>query len=459
MCSEPASAVLSGVLRLLSQQGNRAPERPKGGVSVPCIKLSASVSPSAEDAHRQRKKMGKGKSSNICGDVAGACVAKPIEIFTSKQPSDPLLTDEPLGVVFEAAKLWEAAKPTAAGVPSANFVKAALATGDVFDALGMGVVNGDVFGNAAKIEKNIQVQVQADGVTLEQMVEKELEVAAKVWNGQAAAKVALEGSTSLALLWLNRFLAFMEGTLAAMQANDATPLRQCVQAGYDKGLKRHHGFVVRGAFAVVMKTVPERQQFLKTLSGEAPPEQVGKGLASMQASMSQIVETIDTFLKAKQIELPDVEAAKADKAVWQAELTASEKAAHQQAKAEQAAQKKVAAEQAAQEKAAAAAKAAEEKAAATAAATAAMAAAWAAAEEEKAFQAAAAKAAKEEAAAAKKAAAAKASLVRKESSDQLKAQAAAAKETEKAKKAEVEAIAKAAKEEAAAAAAKVRFAR
>ena len=80
------------------------------------------------------------------------------------------------------------------------------------------------------------------------------------------------------------------------------PLSACVQVGYDKGLKMHHNFVMKGTFAVAVKAAPDRTKFMEQLAIGSTPADVMKGLAKVYAKFTTAVGTIDTFLKEKKIE-------------------------------------------------------------------------------------------------------------------------------------------------------------
>lgn len=80
------------------------------------------------------------------------------------------------------------------------------------------------------------------------------------------------------------------------------PLSACVQVGYDKGLKMHHNFVMKGTFAVAVKAAPDRAKFMAQLAIGSTPADVMKGLAKVYAKFTTTIGTIDTFLKEKKIE-------------------------------------------------------------------------------------------------------------------------------------------------------------
>ena len=170
----------------------------------------------------------------------------------------------------DAMAKWAALEVSDKGVPSQPFIDAALAITNIFDELkGMGMVKSDIAGNAGKIQKNV-----TDGSkTLEEMVDGEIAAA-----GGDVKKGTKEGSTGLALLWLKRCelhhanpstttaaracathrpfttsrsaLALITYMLEAMVADPTKKLADCVSVGYEKGLRPHHNFVMKGTFAV-----------------------------------------------------------------------------------------------------------------------------------------------------------------------------------------------------------------
>lgn len=192
-------------------------------------------------------------------------------------------------------KKWNTIKPIKQGLPAKEFIEAALAITAIFDTMsGMKMVKDDIVGNASKIKKNM---TGAKDETLQSMVEKELEAA-----GGDVKKATKEGSTALALLWLKRALMLIEGMLGAMLTSESMPLSDCVQVGYDKGLKMHHNFVMKGTFAVAVKAAPDRTKFMEQLAIGSTPEAVMTGLAKVYSKFTTTVGSIDTFLKQKKIE-------------------------------------------------------------------------------------------------------------------------------------------------------------
>lgn len=133
-------------------------------------------------------------------------------------------------------------------VPCKLFLDATVQLIKIFDSIyGMGMVKDDIDGNRAKIEANL-LKLPADAqptATLQSMCRAELGAA----KGAAAASV--EGSTCLAILWLKRALLLVEGMLEALVADAKAELADCVNKGYEKGLKMHHNMIMKGVFNTV----------------------------------------------------------------------------------------------------------------------------------------------------------------------------------------------------------------
>ena len=134
-------------------------------------------------------------------------------------------------------------------VPCKLFLDATVQLIKIFDSIyGMGMVKDDIDGNRAKIEANL-LKLPADAqptATLQSMCRAELAAT----KGDAAA-ASVEGSTCLAILWLKRALLLVEGMLEALVADAKAELADCVNKGYEKGLKMHHNMIMKGVFNTV----------------------------------------------------------------------------------------------------------------------------------------------------------------------------------------------------------------
>ena len=177
-------------------------------------------------------------------------------------------------------------------VPCKLFLDATVQLIKIFDSIyGMGMVKDDIDGNRAKIEANL-LKLPADAqpaATLQSMCRAELAAA----KGDAAA-ASVEGSTCLAILWLKRALLLVEGMLEALVADAKAELADCVNKGYEKGLKMHHNMIMKGVFNTAYHAIPYRADFTKALGD---PAKVEADMPAVWKTFAAIMTPLDAFLK------------------------------------------------------------------------------------------------------------------------------------------------------------------
>ncbi|EDQ91159.1 uncharacterized protein MONBRDRAFT_14866 [Monosiga brevicollis MX1] len=142
------------------------------------------------------------------------------------------------------------------GIPTSPFLAACRAIIPCVEKLGstaFAPVKGDVLGNIEKIEK--AYLIEPDGRhTLQALVQDEL--TRKVHTAS--------GSATDALLWLQRALSFLCSMLEEL-ANGNHNMSKAASNAYNSTLSKHHNWIVRGLFSVVLQSVPEYSTFIKTL--------------------------------------------------------------------------------------------------------------------------------------------------------------------------------------------------
>eukprot|EP00041_Stephanoeca_diplocostata_P036457 m.1333273 g.1333273 ORF g.1333273 m.1333273 type:complete len:524 (-) comp24870_c0_seq6:3108-4679(-) len=143
-------------------------------------------------------------------------------------------------------------------VNTAAFLAAADAILPFIDRLGsaLTIVKSDINGNIRKIEA-AYTKAPAAGHTLQDLIGAEV----------AAGTATAAGSASDALLWLRRALDFICEFLTEFFNGKETAAAAGV--AYTRTLAQYHGWFVRGAFSMAMKSVPYRVTLLKAL-GPAP---------------------------------------------------------------------------------------------------------------------------------------------------------------------------------------------
>ena len=140
-------------------------------------------------------------------------------------------------------------------------------------------VRSDMSGNMDKLRaKMLSAPVRFS--TLQAIVTAEVE------EGTTAAS----GSSTDALLWLRRGLVFVNALLTEIVTSD-DELAVAATRAYGRSLRNYHGWVVRGAFSLAMKSVPYRRDFLASL-GPAHSDTVLGDMATFNRSLTAVVDAI-----------------------------------------------------------------------------------------------------------------------------------------------------------------------
>ncbi|XP_047453996.1 pleckstrin homology domain-containing family A member 8 [Mugil cephalus] len=142
------------------------------------------------------------------------------------------------------------------GIPSQEFLDSCYAIVPVLDKLGSTVfapVKMDFVGNIKKIHQKLLSDPDSYP-TLQSIVLHEVQTdVAQVRN-----------SATEALLWLRRGLKFLKEFLS--EVNDgAQDIQGALNNAYGKTLRRYHGWVVRGVFALALRAAPSYQSFSAAL--------------------------------------------------------------------------------------------------------------------------------------------------------------------------------------------------
>lgn len=175
------------------------------------------------------------------------------------------------------------------GMPTPEYLRVAYALISIFDSLpGLVAVKSDMIGNADKIWRR---QNSFPGATLQQLCAVELE-------GPAREEVLFprgrDGTVCTSLLWLQRALRLVETMLTEFVRGQ--PVRDSVAVAYGRTLKRHHNFMMRGAFGVAINAAPSRKDFLRRISTGMSEERALRVLAKLTPEMSKVTEHVHSFL-------------------------------------------------------------------------------------------------------------------------------------------------------------------
>eukprot|EP00076_Gallus_gallus_P037685 XP_025003223.1 pleckstrin homology domain-containing family A member 8 isoform X2 [Gallus gallus] len=163
------------------------------------------------------------------------------------------------------------------GIPTEEFLESCYAIVPVLDKLGPTVfapVKMDFVGNIKKInQKFITNKEEFD--TLQKIVLHEV----------SAGVAQVRNSATEALLWLKRGLKFLKGFLTEVK-NGEKNIQTALNNAYGKTLRQHHGWVVRGVFALALRAAPTYEDFVAALSVEDCDPQEETFYRAMQRDLS-----------------------------------------------------------------------------------------------------------------------------------------------------------------------------
>ncbi|XP_065834793.1 pleckstrin homology domain-containing family A member 8-like isoform X2 [Oscarella lobularis] len=146
-------------------------------------------------------------------------------------------------------------------------------------------VKMDINGNITKLSKKYKTNPRKFH-TLQQIVNDELA------NNTSTAR----NSATDALLWLKRGLEFIHCFLIEV-VHGQQDLTVAAGKAYERTLRRFHGWIVRGVFALAVKAVPYRVNFMKALGMPegGSEEQVVRDAVSMANALGSILSAINLY--------------------------------------------------------------------------------------------------------------------------------------------------------------------
>ncbi len=175
-----------------------------------------------------------------------------------------------------------------------EYLRVSYALISIFDSLpGLGAVKGDMIGNADKIWR----RQGPPGSTLQHLCGTEL-------DGSGRADLIYprgrDGTVCTSLLWLQRALRLIETML--VEVTKGRTIRESVSTAYARTLRRHHNFVMRGAFGVAINAAPSRREFLRRISTGMSEERALRVLAKLTVEMSRLTEHVNAYLVSTGVE-------------------------------------------------------------------------------------------------------------------------------------------------------------
>ncbi|XP_045144791.1 pleckstrin homology domain-containing family A member 8 [Echinops telfairi] len=190
------------------------------------------------------------------------------------------------------------------GIPTEAFLASCYAVVPVLDKLGPTVfapVKMDLVGNIKKVNQKY-ITNKDEFTTLQKIVLHEVE-----------ANVAqVRNSATEALLWLKRGLKFLKGFLTEVK-NGEQDIQTALNNAYGQTLRQHHGWVVRGVFALALRAAPSYEDFVAALTikeGDHQKEAFGIGmqrdLSLYLPAMEKQLAILDTLYEVHGLESDEV---------------------------------------------------------------------------------------------------------------------------------------------------------
>jgi len=161
------------------------------------------------------------------------------------------------------------ARSSPQGVAIRDYAAVVRAIGVLADALPMGTALAltDVSGNLQTLQR-CALRLQWREPTLEQLCDAELQGAE--WRRLLHPR-GVDGSECTSLLWTQRAMRFVTRVLHAVIV-ELCSVTAALTAAYGRTMRRHHGFVLRGAFAVAARAAPSRAAFLVSVAEASSDE-------------------------------------------------------------------------------------------------------------------------------------------------------------------------------------------
>jgi hypothetical protein len=166
-----------------------------------------------------------------------------------------------------------------------DFLEAAFATAAVFECLGATVapMASELQKNADKLRKAMMLR---PGLTIREMVVEESSL--RSIGRRRAADVAVEGSASLALIWLGRLLRMLLDMMKRLAADENAKLSDCIARAYSDTLQAYHALWTQRVILAAVWTAPSRGDFLTRLGSDrvTVEQSIGELLACLGPALA-----------------------------------------------------------------------------------------------------------------------------------------------------------------------------
>lgn len=207
--------------------------------------------------------------------VVGSSVAQP-----SRLPEEQTFFSE----VHDFSGVLTVTDGGPCSIDAAKFLAAASALLPFLDRLGsaLAIVKSDISGNIEKVRKAFD-KGNGASLTLADIVREEVK----------EKRTSASDSASDALLWLKRALRFICAFMGEFA--DGKETASAAGVAYSRTLAHYHGWLVRGAFSMAMKSVPYRNDLLKQL-GPGPEDKILQDSARYIESLDGVLSAVEELL-------------------------------------------------------------------------------------------------------------------------------------------------------------------
>ncbi|XP_030830101.1 pleckstrin homology domain-containing family A member 8 [Strongylocentrotus purpuratus] len=178
-------------------------------------------------------------------------------VVNGASPSSTMEARVPTFFSELSAKFSDIQVPPDNSIPTQPFLDACTCIVGVFDALSptaFAPVKMDVNGNIRKLRQKLSSDPEMF-MKLQAMVQQEVRT----------KTTQVKNSATDALMWLRRTLEFIQEFLSEILTGERD-MNLAATNAYGRTLKKYHGWVVRGVFALAAKAVPSMEYFLQFLA-------------------------------------------------------------------------------------------------------------------------------------------------------------------------------------------------
>ena len=174
------------------------------------------------------------------------------------------------------------------GVELKSFAEAARSTATILDQVyGLGMARADMFGN---VDTLLRWCVQRPYSSLDELLVEEI---ANKDRSTVTARIGDKKTVACATLWLLRTLEFIRLMILSLCDDRELSLTNCVKIAYAGSLSKHHNQIMRMAFSVGGRLIPDRMVLLQKLHGANEKKDLFPRLRKLEQDVRPIMEHLN----------------------------------------------------------------------------------------------------------------------------------------------------------------------